>query len=155
MFEPTERIVAMVDELYALTVPLERGDILPHEDISRVLECEPHTQHYQWALEGLKRRLRKERHIAIWNVREIGYRLLSKEDQLHVPIRRFRRAIRQVRKGRRDIECLPPENLTLHQQVVLGHRLEQSYEAERDLRRKVRDQARVGQRPEVNPRVAR
>lgn len=153
MFEPTERIVQMVDELYALTLPLDRGDILPHEDISRVLGCEPHTEHYQWCLEQLRWRLREERGIAIWNVRDIGYQLLSKDDQLHVPIRRFRRAIRQVRKGRRDIECLPPETLTLHQQIVLGHRLDQSQEAERDLRRKIREQQRVGRRPEVQPRM--
>jgi hypothetical protein len=154
VFEPTERILGMVDELYALTVPLDRGDILPHEDISRVLGCEPHTEHYQWCLEKLRERLREGRGIAINNEREIGYRLLPRNDQLHVPlVRRFRRAVRQVRKARKDIGCLPTVGLSDHQRVVMNHRLDQCQEMERDLKRQLRDRERIGRPTPVNPRL--
>jgi hypothetical protein len=158
MFEPTERILTMVDELYTLTVPLNRGDILPHEAISRVCGVDPHARHYQWCLRKLARRLQAERGIAIWNEPKIGYRLLTVADQLNIPSRkRILKAKRQINKLEREVTCLavcpPTEGLTLHQQIVLGHRIEQAQTMKRELLRKLMEQERINRRPDVMPRV--
>lgn len=152
MFEPTKRISRMIDRLYALCEPLNRGDVLTHEAFVGVVGCERHEDHYQHCLKKLKIRLRKQRGIALLNERNVGYRLLTEEEQINVPLRQFRRAMRRVRDGQKDVACLQSnENLSLHQRMMLNHRMDQCKRMERDLRRQAQDREWMYQPSQVNP----
>jgi hypothetical protein len=152
VFEPTERITAMVDRLYALCEPLDRGDVLTHAAFVDVVECERHTEHYQWCLKLLKRRMRQERGIGLANERDVGYRLMTKGEQIDAPKRQFKRAIRRVRDGMKDVACLQgDENLSLHQRIMLNHRIDQCQRLEKDIRRQMQDQEWMHRPTQVNP----
>jgi hypothetical protein len=152
-FEITERIAAMVDQLYALFGTRDRGDVVLHEEIEAIVGCDRHTGPYQHCLELLGRQLRSNRRIAIGLDFMVGYRLLTKNEQLtQATRRRYRKAIRQIRKGYRDVACLQgDDSLSTYQQMLLGHRMDQCKRAEKEIRKQMQDHERPPRRSQVNP----
>ena len=117
--EANETITRYVDALFEACRPLERNEVLTHEVIREILEVEPREGHWDYCIIKLKRRMEAERGITIWSEYGIGYRLLTKDEQLtFVPRMRFRRARRQYRKAQRSVAALPDRQLTVHQRRV-------------------------------------
>jgi hypothetical protein len=142
MFEKDERIEAMTEALYGLTANLNRGDILTHEMIRPVLGCEPNEYPWQLCVDKVRARLEKEREIATWPEKTVGYRLLTVDEQIaDLPRWRTRRAIRQQRKARRSAATLSVKGLSHHQRLVLAHTLEMLNRSQASLRREMKDHA--------------
>lgn len=139
MFETSEEVTAAVDAVYALTVHMGRGQILTHAEIGRVLGLNPHEGRWGHVMRKVRRRLEEERGISTWPETTVGYRLCTPAEQLELPGRRLRRAMRQAKRGRKSVEALPDKSLSLHQRRLKAFMIERSRETERSLRRDVRD----------------
>jgi hypothetical protein len=137
-FVETDRIAASVEAVYALTLGLNRGQILTHEDIAGVLNLAPHEGSWDHVVNKVRRRLERERGISTWPDPTVGYKLCTTAEQLLIPVLRARRAIRQVRRGRRSVEALPEKSLTVNQRRARAFLAERSRESEWSLRRDAR-----------------
>lgn len=151
-FEMTEKVQSALDALMELASPMDRGDTIPYEAIQRVLGVRPHEGYWQHCIYQWNRRMESERGITIWNVREVGYELLTRNRQLQVPNIRIRRARRQIRRGLRSVASLPVEGLSLHQMRLRQVTIEQSLQADRDLDRQLRIQHKLRQATPTLPR---
>jgi hypothetical protein len=140
-FQPTEEVTRKVDAVYALLAGLSRGQVLGHEAIQEVLGVPPHTGSWSWVMRKARRRLEDEKGVAVWPDYTVGYRLCTVAEQLQLPGRRLRRAVRQVRRGRRSVEALPFRGLTPHQRRSQLFLAERSLDVERSLQRELRTQA--------------
>jgi len=115
MFEVNPEVAEAVEAVYLLASTLGRGDVLAHSAISKELGLGPHEGYWGRVVSKVRRRLQEERGIATWPVPMVGYRLLTREEQLQLPEWRMRRGLRQVRRGRGSLLALPEKGLTLHQ----------------------------------------
>jgi len=138
MIDPIEEVQVAINDVYQLTEGLRRGDVLAHEDISRVLGLEPHEGRWSYIVHKALRRLERMRGIAYWPERTVGYRLLTKADQLLMPTWRLKRAQRQVRRGRKSLMALPEAELTNHQRRVRALTIEGLKEIERSQRNDIK-----------------
>lgn len=117
--EASETITRYVEALFEACRPLERNEVLTHDVIRGVLGDEVDEDTRKYCIIKLKRRMEDERGITIWSEYGIGYRLLTKDEQLTlVPRVRLRRARRQYRKAQRSVAALPDRQLTVHQRRV-------------------------------------
>lgn len=124
-FSPNEAISRYVDALVRACRGLDRNDILPHATVREILGVEPHCDHWQTCMRKLKRRLEDERGISLWPERGIGYKLLTKDEQVTMlPLARARRARRQLHLARRSVESLPDRGLSIHQMRLKQGQLE-------------------------------
>jgi hypothetical protein len=152
MFDVKAEITELVDTLYAVTENLDRGEILTHDVIAEVLGLMPHEGSWGHVVGKVRRRLRRERGIATWFVRGIGYKLLTKHEQCLAPLWHERKAIRSKRRGIVDLSCLSEEGLTLHQRRFRSVTLEQLIESERAACRELNAQEKLLRPVPVLPR---
>jgi hypothetical protein len=138
MFERNEVLTPLVERLCAVFQSRRRGDIVEHSVIRDILQCEPHTGHWQQCMNRVRRWVEDELSITVWPEVGVGYRLLTQAEQLQVPVIRTRRALRQVARGERSLEALPEKGLTAHQRRVRALRLGHSADLKRELRSKAR-----------------
>jgi predicted amidophosphoribosyltransferase len=154
-FVPSESLAQHVANLFEACSSLDRGDVLLHTTTSEVLGVAPYEGHWKSCIEKLKRRMEDERGITIWHQNGVGYRLLTRNEQLTVvPRHRMRKARRQYAKAQRSIDALADPELSAHQRLV-KQRQEESLRnglavIEADLRR----QAAILRPVEGRPRPA-
>lgn len=117
-FDQDDRITAMVAAAYALVAKLERGETVSLAEIERATGLVRYEGSWHSIIGKLKRRSERERGITLWPVSGGGaYKLCTKDEQLHGVTRaRNRRARKQLLKGLRSLECMPADELTLHDQ---------------------------------------
>lgn len=119
MFEKNDVIGEAVNVVYALTDRLNRGDILPHMKITEVLGLQPHEGAWQHILNRVRARLQRERGIATWFEKGVGYRLLTvRETLVDLPRWRRRKARSQFRRLIRSQAALPDAELTVHERQI-------------------------------------
>lgn len=156
MFEADERTASMCERLWLACEPLGQGDVLTHEVVRSILGCERHTEHWPHCVGKVRKRLEKERGIATWPEHAVGYRLLTDSETLEfLPYKRAMKALRQYRKVRRSVEALPDASLTEYQRRHRLFVIEQAREAERSIRRDLKEQEAVIRPTPVLPRPIR
>ncbi len=152
--EASEVVSQAVDAVYALTMDLDRGQMLTHAAIREVIGLEPHVGMWDHVVRKALKRLLKERGIACWpNIRD-GYELCTVQRQLELPVEWTRRGLRRVKAGRVATEQLPDAALTLHQRRLKAFRADQSRASERELRRKLASMRRHAQPLHPRPNLA-
>lgn len=152
MFEADVEITQAVENVYALTAALGRGDVLTHEAIAGALSLSPHEGRWDHIVGRVRRRLEAERGISTWPEHTVGYRLCSREEQLAIPLKRMKRAYRQVRRGRKSVEALPEAGLTFHQRRLKAFMVEHAKASEQGIRREAREQEAQLKPSETLPR---
>lgn len=140
MIREKSEIKRSVDEVYELTIPLKRGDVLTHEAIRDVLGLAPHEGSWDHILKRVRRRLEKERGIATWSEHGVGYKLLTIQEHLELPFRRTQRGLREIHRGRTSLNVLPDQGLTLHQKQMRFFQSEWIRDTEHTLRRGLLEQ---------------
>jgi hypothetical protein len=125
--------------------PLRRRGALPPGGLRRGAVGEVRLAH-------VRRRLERERGISTWPDPTVGYKLCTTAEQLRIPVLRARRAIRQVRRGRRSVEALPEKSLTVNQRRARAFLAERSRESELSLRRDARQLEKQARPTPVQPR---
>jgi hypothetical protein len=155
MFERNEAIVAMVEKLWLLARPLDRGDVLTHDAIQGALGVGPHEGSWDHVVGKLRARLRKERGIATWPEVGVGYRLCTKEEQLDmIPEERAKKARRQFRRAEADVRALPVKGLSQHQKRLRAEQLKCLKAAREESASQARRAKLFGRRRETPPPFA-
>jgi hypothetical protein len=153
MFEEKEDVAQAVEALYSVVAKLNRGDILGHDVIASILGLSPHEGRWDHVVGKVRKRLLKERKIETWPEHEVGYKLLTVQEQLeYVPLERSRRAIRQVRKGRKPLDALPASSLTVNQRKLREMLSSGMMSTEKAMRRELRKQGSLISPTPVIPR---
>lgn len=129
-----------VDAVYALTVNLNRGDILTHGAIEGVLGLRPHEGSWDHVVNRARRRLERERGISTLPAITVGYELCTTARQLEIPAIRTRRGIRQLRRARNSVNALPEKGLTMNQRRSRIFMIERLKDTERTLRTELKGQ---------------
>lgn len=141
MFERDEAIQRKIDEVYQLTVNLDRGDVLTHTAISEVLGLQPHEGSWGHIVNRVRRRLRDLREIECWPDETVGYRLLTISEQLRdLPIWRARKMQRQNRMRLRAVEAISDSNLSFHERKAKVSQVTIIRESARAMRREAKEQ---------------
>jgi hypothetical protein len=155
MFTTNEALTAALQAVFAFAQDLDRGDILKHADIERVSGFPKDTVQWGALIVKLRRIMQDMRGIALRPIKNVGYKLCTKEEQLKwCPRNRQRRAIRQVNKGVKELSVLRPEELSLHQQRLRALTIQNMVEERRALKRGVREQRYCMRETEALPQRA-
>jgi hypothetical protein len=152
MFETDERVQRMIDEVYNLTLDLQRGDLLTHDAIRNVLGIEPHQGSWDHVVGRARRRLERERGIATWYDLTLGYRLLTKNEQIMVGQKRTAKAQRQLLRGARSVEALPEGECSDNQRRARFLALASIQAARKAIRKERRNQEKLFRPFEFMPR---
>ena len=151
MFEASEGITRAVDAVYALTLSLKRGEILRHGSIRGVLGMAPHVGCWDHVVRRVVDRVLDARGIQMWPEHTVGYKMMTVQEQLDVPRRRMKRAVRQMVKGRISQEKFLDADLTDYQQMVRSRNVEALSDAEVEMRRRVREHRIMSKPTHVGP----
>lgn len=152
MFDEKPEITEAVDHVYSFMATLRRGDILTHEQVAGLIGGRPHEGSWDHIVGRARKRLEAENGIATWYVYGVGYRLLTRAEQLELPQWRLRKGIRQIRKARKSLTALPEAGLTVNQRRVRAAMLERLAETELANRRELAGQTRLTRPNFVLPR---
>lgn len=152
MIDAKDEISKATDAIYELMNSLDRGDVVTHEAIEGILGVRPHQGQWDHVVGKARRRLERERGIATWPEQGVGYKLLTRAEQLELPGWRLKRGIRQVRRGRHSLEALPEKGLTDHQRRFRQLTIERLSETERKSHQELRAQATLLKPSHVHPR---
>lgn len=156
MFEEKGYIRRIVNELVRVTSNLERGDVITHEAIERVSGVNRYTGPWNQIVRRFRRRVLKERGIAMLPVVQVGYHFCTQQEQLTVCAEnRQRRAIRQVTRGCQEVGALPLEGLTDHQQRLKKFTMDAMKAERKAMKHALKDQSLVNRKSEVNPQRPR
>ncbi len=133
---PNESLNSAADLVMVRLSELNRGDILPHDEIAQLSDIAYKSDLWGALIVKLKGRMRRERGIVIQNERGVGYRLLTHTEQLRDnPIRRLKRSRRQAGMGAREVACTPTAELTIKQREIKIAALSTCQKARRDVLR--------------------
>jgi hypothetical protein len=132
MFEQKEEIQQAIDAVYAILEGLKPGDVLAHSQVRAAIGLEPHEGPWDHIVYRAFDRLEVARGIPFWQIRTVGYELLTPQRALEViPLKRAKKAYRQWRKIERSIGRLPVKALTIHQRRVRAFTLDRAREQKR------------------------
>lgn len=155
MFEKNEVVSDKVDRLFKVCETLVPGDILTHEMIDAVLECERNGDHWKHCMKRLYRRL--EAHgIPTLFAHTVGLRLLTPAQAItELPEHRTNKGIRQQRKLRRSLNSLDPKKLTVFQRRQRQFLVDLAKNTEEAMRRALREsQEPIRPTPTIPRRIA-
>lgn len=134
-FREREEIREAVEALIAATESKERGDILTHDEIKAVTGLDPYQVPLPQIMKKFRRHTEEERGIALWPEHTVGFKYLSKQEQLEMlPAQRLNRATRQVRRARKSVNAIPVVGLTAHQRRVRLFQSQALQAAEHEMR---------------------
>jgi hypothetical protein len=153
VFEAKEEIAEMVNRLFAMARPLKRGEVIGHDAIREILGVEPHSGHWQHCMGKFRRRMEQERHISVWPVHTVGYKLCTVAEQLELPHIRMVRARRHIKRGMRSLDALPKSGLTLHQQKVRAAQSANLRKSHRELTSQIHQKVPIQRPAEVLPKA--
>lgn len=86
-----------VDRL--MTIAFEVDKVYRHEDLTRAIGELGITARYRTVINGLKRRLRRERNMDLQAVMGLGYKVLNDNERVDAGIHDLRRTVRGVAKA--------------------------------------------------------
>ena len=134
MFERSAECEKAVAAVVAAAESLERGDILTHASITHATGLQPYEGRWSHVVRSSLARIERDRGIACVAVINVGYRLLTRREQIaDEPQRRTIRAIRQVRRGKRAVARVSTSGLPIQMQRIQTANLTLLAQAEREL----------------------
>lgn len=153
MFSTKEEIQRTVDAMVDHVKSLDRGDVVKFGDLETITGTERYAGRWVLYVQKMRRRILKERGIAMRPLVNVGYKLCTKDEQLKYCARnRQRRAVRQLNRGIAEVDHLPHDGLSLHQQRLRALTLDNLRHERRAVRRCMREQGAEIKRTETLPR---
>lgn len=132
MFDAKDIIGDAVKRTVALFSQHKRGDVIPWQTIESISGFSRESPHWTQFNKRFRRDFRKETCIVVWPINGVGLKLLTHLEQLTVPLqKRQARALKQVRRGMKELAALPDAELTDHQRSVKHRKLDQAKTASR------------------------
>lgn len=89
-----------------------RGTELTHEEIAAAVGEKPRSHRYRCLVQSWRRRLLKEKCIALLSVREVGYRFALPDEQVRHGAGRVGAGIKQMRRGFTCVDYTPAAELS-------------------------------------------
>lgn len=125
VFSENKQINRLVHRVMDHVGTLNRGDVLAHETIEKLTQCVRYSLWWGTIIRKFRNRLRQARGIACRPVVNVGYKLLTEDEQLsRCPQDRQKRAIRQLSRGIQEITAMNSDDLTFHQRCVKASSLQ-------------------------------
>ena len=153
MFSTNEQLEKTASAVYEHAKDLDRGDTLAHDDIERISGCLRYEGQWGAIVMKVRKKILRERGIALRPIATVGYRFCTKEEQLKYCARnRQKRAVRQLNRGVREIAALEPNSLSLHQQRLRAVAMQDLIHERRMVKRGLRNQAQEIKKTETLPR---
>lgn len=141
-FAANEVVNAIVAKVVKRASKLSRGDILHYETIE---ECAGFKRYEcQWTniVRKIRNEIRKTRGIAMRPVVNIGYKLLTEDEQLTIcPRDRCKRAKRQLSRGVAEVSALNEDSLSQHQRILMAGSLQRMRQSRLTITRTTRRNA--------------
>ena len=132
MFEAKDVIGDAAKRAVALFESHTRGDVVPWQAVFAAAGFDRNSPHWTQFNKRFRRDFREKTGIVVWPVNGVGLKLLTPKEQLEIPLaRRQSRALRQVRRGLKELAALPVELLSDHEQEVRRRKLDQARAASR------------------------
>ena len=155
MFEHNEQLESLVTSILGRVAGLDRGDVIPLSLIESEAAVQRYTELWGQLIVKLKRRMLDERHICLWSIRNVGYKLCTRTEQINfTAIKRQQRAVRQLSRSVREVGAVPAAELALHLQQVRALRLRHMTAARRLLKRQLREQRNEIRKSDTIPTIA-
>lgn len=152
MFEKNRIIDLTVDLLMQRFQHCKRGELIKHEIIEATANLTRYQGSWGTIIKKLKRRMLDERKIQLFAVHGVGYKLLTPAQQLHdAPFARQRRAARQLKWSRDEVEAIPISELSPHDQQTKALKIEHLSKAKKQIDNNTREQRALLEPPERNP----
>lgn len=140
MFERSAECEAAITAIIEAAETLKRGDVLTHRMITLATGIRPYEGRWSHVVRSSLARIERDRGIACVAVINVGYRLLTRREQItEEPQRRTIRAIRQLRRGRRSVERVPIRGLPIHLQRIQSSNLALITQSQHDVARRLRE----------------
>lgn len=153
LFDEKDKYKVMVDACIELTVNLNRGDVLPHEEIEKASGIERYSTCWNSLIKKLRRRLRIDRGLSIWPVHSVGYKLCTHDEQLNMVAEKLQRqAVRRATRAIKEVTALPDRELSMFQRRIKQYRVDSMKTQRRLLKRAIHDQRNVAKKTETMPR---
>lgn len=151
MFESKEEIKSTVDKLFDAVAHLGRGDVLQWSDIERETRLPKDSGALQYVVRKLRKRVLKERGIAMRPIVNVGLKLLSHQEQVRVCAEdRHRRMFRQSSAATRELAAIDGSDLGLVDRRLRMAQLERLKYERQAMRRAIKEVVQVRKSP-VNP----
>ena len=151
MFESKEEIKSTVDRLFDAVRALGRGDVLTWEAIEKETGLLKDSGSCKYIVQKLRKRVLRERRIAMRPVVGVGLKLLTHQDQVRVCAEdRHRRMFRQSSAATRELSALDPSTLGLVDRRLRMTQLEQLKTERQVMRRAIKEVLTV-RKSQVNP----
>lgn len=143
----------MLERVWLIASAVSRDDVLTHEAIEHAAGIVRYSRHWNPLIGKLKRKLLKDRGIAVRPVDGVGYRLLTSAEQLVIPAEdRNARARRQLNRGIREVDSTPAEGLTAHQLDVKRKTVQGMRKTREALQAEERERACLSEPTDAPPR---
>lgn len=157
MFERSAESEAAVAAIVEAADGLDRGDVLTHAAITAATGVRPYEGCWSHAVRSALARIERDRGIACVAVVNVGYRLLTKREQIaDEPQRRTLRAIRQLKRGRLAVARVPTSGLPVHLQRLQSCNVQLLSQSQADLvRRLAEHEANARTTPTIERRPSR
>lgn len=153
MFERKEAVTDAVNKAYEAALSFGRGDTLAMEFLESVTGLTRYGEFWSAFIQRFSKRLFNERRIAILSERAVGYRLLTKQEQLTAYAEhRRKKAMRQTTRAIRAVETLAPGELSDHQRRIQAMQSESLRSERRQIKRGLKHQRLQGRVTQTNPR---
>lgn len=106
----------LLNELMEMFKEKSRGDEIKHEELAQLSGFEYNSTEFRIVASKLKKRFLEERGIKLLAVHGVGYRLLTVDEQSKITIpERATKALKHVKRGKKELDALGSEDLTDHQ----------------------------------------
>lgn len=153
MFELSNEVKVATEKTVELIARHERGDIITFEAIEKATGLTRYGEGWNSTIQRTRKKVLRDRAIAVWPERNVGYKLLTKDEQLvKLPLERQRRAARQLTRSIQAVEAIPVGSLSLHQQNIQAMQRQALRLRRRTIRSGIRKSLLEGRKQESVPR---
>lgn len=152
--EENDLIRSAVDALLHLASQYHRGQVMPYDRIEAAGGVDRKHESWNTVVKKFRRRLLKEREIALRPVVNIGYELLTHRDQVRrCSSDRQRRMFRQAQKAIAEVGSVPSDSLGDHDRRLQMAQMDRLRNERKELRRSLREVENV-KKSETIPAIA-
>lgn len=153
MFECKEAITEAVDRAFEHVAHYERGQLISFETLESATGLIRYGEHWNSFIKRFRRKVFLERRIMMMPERGMGYKLLTRQEQLtrHVEYRR-KRELWQNHMAIQGVESLSPDELTDHQRRIQAMQSDALRGERRHIKSGLRQQRLEGRVTQTNPR---
>lgn len=137
MFEETKFHPRAENALFEAARVKERSDVISFEEIEQATGVNRDDPRYSQLIKRFRRRMRKERGIAMRPVIDVGFRLLTSSEQVNQNDR-WRKVSRQTYRAAQEIEAVDDTELSVTDRRVRIMQLERLAEARSQSLRSIR-----------------